>query len=220
MHKTGKPQSLEGKQSPSTVTVIQGGRHTTREGRKKEIEGKKETKGNGGHKIKKIKKKKHSQGFGSKNIYSYIKHRNTKYASPRPPKRKRTLKTVSSNPLNTSYSNITTPPTRSSPLTASLSSLLGLTTKQHIDLLFDPVLVIRLVRLCVSTIPEVAQDIITYFFLSYKGSTTSIKIICRLRKGSICPHNKKGVLGRFYSQNEVRRKEDDVHILKPSENNV
>lgn len=39
---------------------------------------------------------------------------------------------------------------------ASLCRLLGLTAKQHVDLLFDPVLVVRLVRLCVCTIPDAA----------------------------------------------------------------
>lgn len=39
---------------------------------------------------------------------------------------------------------------------ASLRRLLGLTAEQHVDLLFDPVLVVRLVRLCVGTIPEAA----------------------------------------------------------------
>ena len=36
---------------------------------------------------------------------------------------------------------------------ASFSSLLGLTSQQHIDLLFYPVFVIGLVRLCIRPVP-------------------------------------------------------------------
>lgn len=36
----------------------------------------------------------------------------------------------------------------------SLGRLLGLTTKQHVDLLLDPVLVVGLIRLRVCAIPE------------------------------------------------------------------
>lgn len=35
-----------------------------------------------------------------------------------------------------------------------LGRLLSLTTQQHVDLLLDPVLVVRLIRLCVRSIPE------------------------------------------------------------------
>lgn len=74
------------------------------------------------------------------------------------------------------------PPPASTPSEASLCCLLGLTAKQHVDLLFDPVLVVRLVRLCVCTIPETARKIIfsfTVFFSNhnfvvsrYDGSCT------------------------------------------------
>lgn len=50
------------------------------------------------------------------------------------------------------------PPSTSSE--ASLRCLLGLTPQQHVDLLFDPVFVVWLVRLCVGTIPEAAREII------------------------------------------------------------
>lgn len=57
------------------------------------------------------------------------------------------------------------PPTRaSSSSEASLRCLLGLTAKQHVDLLFDPVLVVRLVRLCVGAVPEAARE--TWFSYS------------------------------------------------------
>lgn len=48
-------------------------------------------------------------------------------------------------------------PSPSTPSEASLCCLLGLTAKQHVDLLFDPVLVVRLVRLCVGAVPEAAR---------------------------------------------------------------
>ena len=53
----------------------------------------------------------------------------------------------------------------------SLRCLLGLTAEQHVDLLFDPVLVVRLVRLCVGAIPEAARKIILcLIFLFYSTS--------------------------------------------------
>lgn len=59
------------------------------------------------------------------------------------------------------------PPTRPSTSSeASLRCLLGLTAEQHVDLLFDPVLVVRLVRLCVRAIPEAAGKIILRFDFS------------------------------------------------------
>lgn len=41
--------------------------------------------------------------------------------------------------------------------TQLLPSLLGLSTKEHIDLLFDPIFVIRLVRLCISSVHKTAE---------------------------------------------------------------
>lgn len=42
--------------------------------------------------------------------------------------------------------------------TQLLPSLLGLSTKEHVDLLFDPVFVIRLVRLCISSVTEEQKE--------------------------------------------------------------
>lgn len=91
----------------------------------------------------------------------------------------------------------TPPPTRPSTSSeASLRCLLGLTAEQHVDLLFDPVLVVRLVRLCVRAIPEAAGKIILRFdFSVFLDFSVCFALCLRSREASrqcsglvVCTH--------------------------------